>query len=149
MCFYNDDYDWYADVAVEAGVVCETESRCDECYKKIHPGEWTMTLWQQQHRECQLCYDEDDEPIPHTQECDFGETYSYRCCHDCARLRGVIYAVETDEECPEHARHPGYGAMRKDAFDYGDDADKYVSKAATMYPGWTHRYFEGFAGHSA
>jgi len=144
MCFYNVDYDWYADVSEEGCVVCQVECRCQECWKSIKPGEWIMTLWQQQYEECRLCSDEDEEPIPHTQECDFGETYSYQCCHDCARLREVIYEVETDEECPEHARHPSFEGMQEEAFDCGDNADKYVAKAAAMYPGWTHRYLDQF-----
>jgi len=73
MCFYND-CDWYADISTEACIVCQAECKCDECYRSIKPGEWVFTLWQQEHEECRLCY---DEQIPHTDKCDLGETFSY------------------------------------------------------------------------
>jgi len=137
MCFYNDDYDWYADVQDESHVRCEKATGCDECGSKIQVGQWKRHIYQQEEEMCRYCEDEDsieyEKGFDCKGDCDFGETSEYDCCVPCMKILAAIYEQEKDEDCPEHSRRPSLGLMWEEAFDSGHD-DQYVSRILEMFP---------------
>ena len=58
MCFYNDDFDWYAEVCRTVEGTDGRATRCIECGAKIAAGEWRRHLEQIEHECCQICEDD-------------------------------------------------------------------------------------------
>lgn len=130
MCFYNDDYDWYAEVQIVSEWSFGLPTACIECGTKIGYGDWRRHLFQQQHEACMVCeWGEADEP------CDlhnYGERYECDTCADCAKILKAVEAEEIDANCPPHARQPMVGELGE-TLRYDDDK-RYVHRALTMFP---------------
>lgn len=142
MCFYNDDYDWYASVCETTDGASDTETACHECGEKIAAGQWRRHVYQQEHDECQRCeweqLDDDEEPC---EQHDYGETYDYDCCESCEKILKAIEALEAEEDCPEHSRRPSLCGLYDEAICEDDDG-KYRAKAIAMFPELAnHKWF--------
>lgn len=133
MCFYNDNYDWYASICDVADGPSDKPSKCYECGESIQSGEFRRHIFQQQHEECRRCeweeLGDDEEPCEHH---DYGETFDCDLCESCVKVLRAIEAVEADEGCPPHARQPGYGELL-DAIWEGD-GKRYRDRAVSMFP---------------
>ena len=140
MCFDNDA-DWYADVATVIDGPNERATTCHECGAKIESGAWRRHIDMREHEQCQCCEDElgaewrdGIEPCGEGQH-DYGQTFVADLCQGCCHLLAAIEAVERDEGCPEHARQPAYGelgeAIRDDVL-YGES--RYFTRAVSDQP---------------
>jgi hypothetical protein len=141
MCFYNDDYDWVASVQERSTIKATKRVHCIECSKLIMAGEECERIWQQEHEECQVCceygddYDEDNPQDSTECDHDYGETFEGFTCQHCLSIIEAIRQVEVEEGCPEHAQRPSIGGLYEEAFSrWNDDARKYASKVAEMFP---------------
>lgn len=146
MCFYSDDYDWYAEIHDETHVRVDAACKCHDCNRRIAAGEWARRVEQLQHECCQICEDSESDlyeypdaiepengfygPTEHPHY--YGEHWLGFICRDCLLLREAIYDLEEKEGCPEHARQPAYGEL-DEAFEY-DDELKYSDHAKRMFP---------------
>lgn len=137
MCFSNDDCDWYASIQTETRSRSNKLRRCRECGDDIEIGDWFTDVFQQERETCETCeQNEDDDELTAEEkehDCDFGETYRCCFCENCRLIRHAIYLVETEEECPEWARQPGYGAMA-DELSQHSSVDAYLERALELYP---------------
>lgn len=155
MCFYNDDYDWSAEVNDVTFVRTEKLNVCEECRRRIEPGEWRRRIEQREHEECQICedsysddyisadadsYDTKQEHAEALAELaehkhSYGETYSGATCRECCLLLAAIYDLEEKEGCPEYARQPLGGTLREELHEeaYGREST-YVKHAVEMFP---------------
>lgn len=139
MCFFNDDYDWCAEVNEIRHERNDNPAKCYECRRLIQPGEWRQSIHQVEHECCQICDDESsdlfDESI-NPEECkhDCGESFDCSICRECSLLLEAIWDVERIEGCPEHARQPCYGELY-DAMNPRNDGEKYRRHALEKYPG--------------
>lgn len=140
MCFYNDDYDWCAEVSEVTYARCERDGRCFECGRRIAAGEWRERTLQQEHEDCQICSEYgdyyDDSVMRELCNHDYGETFEAEVCRDCLLMLSAIYDLEEIEGCPEESRRPGYGDLMQvltDEWVYGDEF-KYRRHAMEKYP---------------
>lgn len=125
MCFYNDDYEWYASIVEVDHVRCVGDAKCYECGREISSHEWRRHTFQQESEECQICEDEcsgsyDSEQDKATCEHEYGETFECNTCRECCLMLEAIYDLELIEGCPEHARQPAYGELEQVLFDERD-----------------------------
>jgi len=138
MCFYNDDYDWIAEVNDVRHERSDQKSRCIDCCRTIQSGEWRQTIDQQEHEECQICSEwgdlYDESVIKETCDHDYGETFHCSVCRECSLLREAIYDLEQIEGCPEYARQPPAGELY-DAMNPRNDGEKYRRHALEKFPG--------------
>lgn len=134
MCFYNDDYDWYAEVQTVETHVAKEIFACQECGQEIAVGESYRYIYQQEHEECQRCeweqLDPDDDPC---EQHDYGETYHYRCCNQCQRILEIIQLIEIEEGCPPHAQQPGLGEL-SEVFSEHQSREQYAQRVLTLFP---------------
>lgn len=132
MCF-NNDYDWYADISDVRDWPLGRPTSCHECCAPIGYGDWRRHIFQQEHEECQWCeYEELAEADEPCETHDYGETFECDLCRDCCKILAAIEAVETDEECPPHARQPAIGEL-VEALSYDEDS-RYARRAVAMFP---------------
>lgn len=137
MCFYDDDYEWYAEVHDTTTGTSPLASRCYECHRRIEPHQWLTHIFQQEREACSRCdecgddYDPDQDPA--TCEHDYGETFECDICESCIKLREAIERVEEEEDCPPHARQPGIGGLWDVMLEHSD-ATKYAQRAIEMFP---------------
>ena len=85
MCFYNDDYDWCAEVIRTTEGTDGPPTRCIECGAKIAAGDWRRHIEQIEHESCQICEDDCSESFdpgqdPATCEHNYGETWDGDTC---------------------------------------------------------------------
>lgn len=150
MCFYNDDYDWCAEVHDEHYVRSELPTKCFDCNRAIKAGEWIREIFQLEHEECQICEDPESDLYEDPDEIDeaegmygpgehphyFGESFHGVVCRECCLIRAAIYDLEEKEGCPEDARQPAIGelteTMCEDRSKWGDR--KYTKHAIEMFP---------------
>lgn len=136
MCFYNDEYDWTAEVQ---DVTCERATKlehCMECGASIIAGQWCKRIHQRQHESCQLCEDDESDNYDPQSECkhDYGETYDYVCCVECAKIQAAIWEYERKEDCPEYARSPTLEGLYEEAFQWHENAEEYKKACVEMFP---------------
>lgn len=150
MCFYNDDYDWVAEVYDEQYVRGEQPAKCFDCYREIKAGEWRREIFQLEHEECQICEDIESDLYEDPDEIDeaegmfgpgehphyYGESWHGVICRECNLLRASIYDLEEKEGCPEYSRQPAFGELQETMADdcsrWGDK--KYIRHALEMFP---------------
>lgn len=141
MCFYNDDYDWYASVTTDETSPATKPTKCDECRRVIPIGEPVRHIWMQQHEYCIHHPDYDDyegddsdgTDCPEGCEHDYGETYDYDCCETCTQLVEAIHKSEIESGCRDAESRPNLTELY-DAFAEGEGS-KYLAKAEELYPG--------------
>jgi hypothetical protein len=139
MCFWNDDYDWTAEVSEEEEFVASKPTKCQECYRLIPAGETMVHIWMQQYEECHACYDGECEcPEGRCCQCEepvFGETFDYHRCQECDKFLMAVEAAEVEEGCARHESRPGLGAMASDIMD-GDreNIKRYFKRALRDFP---------------
>lgn len=137
MCFYNDDYDWIAEVEDATESHGGRECQCVDCGTRIDADEWRKTIEQRQYELCQICEDEfsdmfDEASSKTTCRHAYGETWHGEFCRGCVLLRQAVEAVERDEGCPSDARQPAYGDLYGSLIDH-DEREKYASRAVAMF----------------
>lgn len=165
MCFYNDDYDWCADVEKVEGVRGEVR-RCGECSRIIASREWHTDFKQWEHEQCEICeddygngefispdaddYDTDEEHAAalaelSAHEHSYGETFHGVICRECSLLLAAVWDLERIEGCPEHARQPAYGELSQTFHDSNRwDSGKYAAHAVALFPELaTHQFITG------
>lgn len=144
MCFYNDNYDWFASLTDESDVALDKPTKCVECRRQMEIGEVASHIFQQEHEECHSCTegecscpkDEDDT----CQDCqceepDFGETYECDRCQECKKFLSAIEEHEKDEGCPPGERQPAYGEMAESLREFPrKERSQYFRKAYRMFP---------------
>lgn len=138
MCFYNDNFDWYAEVHRSTEGTDGPATRCIECGAVIAVGEWRRRIEQVQHGDCQICEDEfsdqyDPEQDKATCEHEYGETFSGDTCQACCHLIEVVRVVEVEAGCPEHAQVPTIGGLLDELLEH-DEREKYARRAVEMFP---------------
>lgn len=127
MCFYHD-YGWVAEISEKTEGVATVPTACDECHQVIHPGEFLLHIFQQQHSEDSWAEDHgDDEPF------EPGETFEYDRCERCHKLLQAIRAAEEEAGCRGSETQPALGELREAMFE-ADDAGHYADKAREMFP---------------
>lgn len=142
MCFYNDNYDWIANLWLVMGSRAEADCRCYECRRAIRAGEWRTHVYQQEYEECRICEDDPDDSglydpgqDPATCQHDYGETFSCDICRECSLILAAIYDLEERERCPEYARQPMYGELRDELWeDRRHGSGEYSRHALELYP---------------
>lgn len=159
MCFYSDP-DWACAVETDEDIVCDRHTYCNECGRDIGIGATYKHIHQQEHEECQTCYDGDCE-CPRDAEgeltCDggaacqcndpcFGETFEYDVCQDCQDFLKAVQSAEIEAGCDLAESKPPLSAMVESICEGGrNEAKKYWAKAVTMFPkkkpffGWLWR----------
>ena len=143
MCFYNDNYDWYAQVNEVTDGPAMKAGTCEECRQPIAVGDQCRSVHQQEHEECQQCdedsddaeFDADGNFIPCDGNHNYGETADFMICESCCQILKAIEAHEIDEGCPPHARQPSYGGLWDETTEDLDALGKYLARAQTMFPG--------------
>jgi hypothetical protein len=130
MCFYND-YEWCASVWEETEGNLDSSATCDECGRKILPGEWRRHIYQQEDETCSVCeYEEPGEPC---EVCDYGETYDYDRCQACEWILEAVESVEEEAGCPPDSRRPMLGEMRQSMWDNREEGRRYLQRAITNH----------------
>lgn len=141
MCFYNDDYDWYASVQKTETHIAGKPLPCHECGRQIAVGESLVYIYLQEHEECQRCEWEelgpDDEPCDSH---DYGEIYHYRRCDECDQILKAIQVVEQEEGCPAHAQQPNLEELGE-VFMEHESREQYALRAVAMYPALAEHRF--------
>lgn len=167
MCFYNDDYDWYADVHEESDLESGPACKCDECGREIASDQWRHTVFQQESELCQFCEDdcsgnyigsEDDvaeliedgraeeaaelqRKIDNCQH-SYGETFHYVRCRDCDNLLKAVERTEELAGCPVDSRRPALTELRE-ALHETHDGGRYRAMALEMFPELaSHRFLK-------
>lgn len=140
MCFYTEA-DWTASVQDEKTTTAEKPTRCDECRCIIPAGGTVHHLFQQEHEECVCQYYGDAKEYGPDGECiceppNFGETFEYDKCDECAKFLKAVELVEKEAGCPPDQRHPYLCQMIETIRDQvePEDAKRYFKKALTQYP---------------
>lgn len=108
MCFYDDDYDWIAEIQIVTDGENERRERCNECRRWIEVGDQCRRVFQQENETCSAC-DGEDPACEH--EHDYGETYNYVCCRECITILDAIKRVEQAEGCPAYAQQPNLNEL--------------------------------------
>lgn len=135
MCFYNDDYDWYASVQQVTTPIAEKETRCDECGRNIAIGETMRQIYQQEHEVCECCSESGENDECNCAEPNIGETFLYHCCSECAKFRDAVKQTERDEGCPAHALQPSLCGMIDEIQEFDEEqARKYFETAGRLFP---------------
>ena len=155
MCFYNDDYDWIAEVEELHFIRAEKACKCAECNCQIVVGDWYRRLCQKEFEMCQICedsesfsylsadasdYDTEDEHVAAladlvAHEHSYGETFSASTCRKCCLVLTAIYDLEAKEGCPEYARQPDTGELSQALFDDARHSKSgYAQHAVEMFP---------------
>lgn len=141
MCFYNDDFEWTAEVCdvtlLPSGIAC----KCGECGKEISGNEPRTVVKQQEHELCQLCEDKFSDDYADPEECepnvackhDYGNTFELTYCEDCRKILAAIKAYEEREACPFYAQQPAYGTLW-DELSQHEQAQEYLALAVKMFP---------------
>lgn len=143
MCFYNEDYDWIAEVNEVTDGPASQAGKCIECGSAIAIGDTCRTVHQQEHEECQQCeedgcnaeYDADGNYVPCDGNHDYGEIFDCLICESCCQLLQAIEAHEIDAGCPPHARQPSYGGLWEETFEDEEALADYLKRAKEMFPG--------------
>ena len=138
MCFYNDDFDWYAEVCRTVEGTDGRATRCIECGAKIAAGEWRRHLEQIEHECCQICEDDcseihDPDQDPATCEHNYGETWDGDTCQACCNLIEAVRIVEIEAGCPAYAQVPSVGGLLDELLEH-DEREKYARRAVEMFP---------------
>jgi hypothetical protein len=144
MCFYNDGYDWTAEVVSEKEGAASKDAKCQECRRVIPAGHRLWTVFQQECEECKTC-DEGDCECPKDKrgdcmECkcekpNFGEEFDYHSCLDCKRFLDAVSVAEVESGCSVYESRPAYMEMIESVSSAGvDESDKYFAKADEMFP---------------
>lgn len=156
MCFYNDDYDWTAEVVTQADAESGPACKCDECSRAIDADEFRHTIEMQEHEACQICeddfsdsfinradmtaeLDDDDDwaanqlKILDKHTHDYGETYSYVRCLGCEKLLKAIEKREELAGCPAHSRRPPLSELWETMREIHEAKD-YAEFAVKMFP---------------
>ena len=138
MCFYNDNFDWYAEVYRTVEGATGPATRCIECGAKIADGEWRRHIEQIQYERCRICEDElsscyDAEQDKAACEHDYGETFIGDTCQACCDLIEAVRVVEIEAGCPEHAQIPSIGGLLDELLEH-DEREKYARRAVEMFP---------------
>ena len=142
MCFYNDSYDWYAELNIRRESKTGPAERCSECGDDIEPTAWRRTLFQQESEEyCKDC----DTPVDDDEcECDdgpnMGETYRCVTCRPCAAMLAAIKRQERDEGCPADAQQPDPGELAE-VFCEHHGAAEYARRIQTLFPSLSNHKF--------
>lgn len=117
MCFYNDDYDWIAEVHSDFYERAETVAKCYDCGREIGIGEWHHRIEQLENECCQICEDPDSDWYEDPEEIDeeeglygpgehphyYGQSWQGAICRRCALIRAAIYDLE--EKAITHLTH--------------------------------------------
>jgi hypothetical protein len=130
MCFYHGDADWYASVVHEDIITSDKPVSCDECGRKMPPGEKFKHVHQQEREYCDQC--SEDEPCPEG-ECDYGETFDYDVCEHCQKFLAAIQHVEADEGCKGAEQQPALGLLIDSLWE-ADGTQDYIDRARAEYP---------------
>ncbi len=160
MCFYNDDYDWCAEVNEESEGPSDEACNCRECGATIAIGEWCKRVFQQEHEACQICEDSCSDDFIEREEmedlftepngldaewaaeklkkldehsCSYGETYRYVRCEKCDKVIRAVVAHEKNEGCPEYSQQPALANLY-DELNEHSDRKVYARGALTMFP---------------
>lgn len=141
MCFVQEA-DWTAEVSHSSEGIADKKTRCDECHEDIGAGEFVFSISQQEHEECDTCYDGMCEcgegncckcPEPK-----FGETFEYRRCRNCHLFLEAVSAAEIESGCKRWESRPLLLQMIDDIgcqnSNDRDAAQKYFDKARQMHP---------------
>lgn len=129
MCFYNDEYDWVAEVHELSMIVIDRDRKCCECGIAIAAGSTCEHIYQQENESCPECDGTDPEC-----EHDFGEIFECWTCGDCLKVIKAIEAHEEEEGCPKYARRPSLTQLYQEAFYDHQDAEVYARKCIEMFP---------------
>lgn len=143
MCFYNDDWDWVAELCEDVKGPASKPGKCIECMEPIAIGEICRSIYQQEYEECTRCdedgddadFDDDGNFIPCDGNHIYGETWNGMICESCCQILKAIEAHEIDEGCPPHARQPSYGGLWDETIEDTDALGKYLVRAHAMFPG--------------
>lgn len=147
MCF-NVDYDWSPAVQ---GDWTETtgKRRCDECHLEIADGETSHHVYQQEHEECQACYDGECDCVPDSErenhgpeDCkcsspQYGHEFDYCRCDDCDKFLKAVERAELEAGCSSMEALPPYGEMIEYIGRANGDmasAKRYFKAALKMFP---------------
>jgi len=144
MCFYTES-DWYASVCDVTRPVATKTVACDECRRRILPGEEYVNIYQQERETCRNCEfdDEADDPEDLGEEenaercpegeCDFGETFDYDRCVQCDQALRAIEAVELSRGCKAQHALPALTQLYEAMWEADEDG-AYAAKALEMFP---------------
>lgn len=143
MCFYNDDYDWYALVNEVTDGPATRSGKCIECNGLIAINDPCRMIYQQQYEYCTKCdeggddadFDEDGNYIPCDGNHNFGETFDGMICESCCQILKAIEAHEIDAGCPSYAQQPSYGGLWEETMEDRDALADYLKRAVAMFPG--------------
>lgn len=138
MCFYNDDFDWYAEVWRTVEGTEGRATRWIECGAKIGDGEWRRDIEEVEYECCQICEDDcseyhDPEADKATCQHNYGETFVCDTCQACCNLIEAVRVVEIEAGCPEHAQIPSVGGLLDELLEH-DEREKYARRAVDMCP---------------
>jgi hypothetical protein len=141
MCFVNDDCDWYASICEKTAAPANEVTRCDECHRKIQPGETVHHIFMQQYEECHACDVAECECEERGKECCacdkpiFGETFDYDRCDECEKFLEAVQAAELEEGCSQYESQPDLGDMLSSIREVGaSEAKRYYKAAMRLHP---------------
>jgi len=136
MCFYSDDYDWYAEHIDLRASPGGDVTKCGECDDTINAHKWRIQIHMRESGdECLRC----DGDVDGEDACDcedgpdLGQEYDVDRCRRCVALLAAIRRQERDEECPQHAQQPGIGELG-DVFTEHESAAVYAQRAVRLFP---------------
>jgi len=132
MCFYSEP-DWIAQVCEEEEGIAPADSKCGECGRRIHKGQWRHRVEMQEHELCQQCeetYDDEPEPCEDDKH-EYGETFEMDTCERCYRLRHAVRQVEESEGCTGSEAEPAYGGLYNDV-NNGEGWQHYADAMAAL-----------------
>lgn len=139
MCFYSQGADWYASVVETDDRVSDGTVRCDECRRKIGPGQGYEHTDQREHEECRRCQDEcsdwyeENHPDCAEGKHHYGEEYQHDICEECLKFLAAIQYVEADEGCAPSESRPPLGELLEALWD-SDSAVAYIDRASADFP---------------
>jgi hypothetical protein len=143
MCFYNDDYDWRAELIQRQDGVADKPVACYECGDKIKPGQFVHHIYMQEHEDerCEWCDDGKTSDGTECQDCDGkgvrgpGQTYDYDRCQNCHKFLQAVESAELEAGCSSYEATPSLEGMIEEIRNSdADEAKRYFKKALRLFP---------------